>query len=104
MNANLQMVAEFIRTWKPTFPVGMIDTTFAFNYAQVTAQMRPSVPFLLFIDKKGTIRSQYFGEDPFFQPESALGARIRAEIDKLIKEGSAPAAPAKKAPSAPKKK
>jgi hypothetical protein len=43
-----------------------------------------SVPVLVFIDKKGTIRSQHMGsDDPFFKDQEKT---IRAELDSLLKE------------------
>ena len=59
------------------------------------------VPGLVFIDKGGMIRSQYIGDEKFL---SSQEVNIRAEIDKLLKGGAAPAAGTKSAPkqAAPK--
>jgi hypothetical protein len=86
-DANL---ADFGARFHPNFPVGKISREFIANYAQITPMMRVNVPILFFIDRKGTIRAQYFGNDPFFDPESALKDRVKAEIDKLLQEDSPP--------------
>ena len=92
--ATPQAVEEFIKIYKPNFPVGLVDPYFVLNYAQITPGMRPTVPIMFFIDRKGIIRAQYFGTDAFFTPEETTGERIRAEIDKILKEDRA--TPAKK--------
>ena len=91
-----QKLAEFIRLYKPNFPVGTVDGYFVNNYAQITPQMRPQVPILFFIDRDRMIRAQYFGQDAFFNTGN-LAQNIRAELDKLLAQ-KAPA-PSKKAAS-----
>jgi hypothetical protein len=49
---------------------------------------------MFFIDRNRTIRSQYFGSDPFFEAQDP-GKQIRAELDKML--GSRNAARGKKA-------
>ena len=49
------------------------------------------VPILVFIDRRGTIRSQYIGDETFLSHQEV---NIRAEIDKVLKMG----APASTAP------
>jgi len=56
------------------------------------------VPMLAFVDKHGMIRSQYIGNEDFFQ---AGPKNIRAELDKIL---SAPAPAAAKTTPATKKK
>ena len=96
-----QRLAEFVNRFKPTFPVGTVDAAFVNNYSQITPDMRPQVPIIFFIDRKGMIRAQYFGQDPIFNLGDT-SRNIRAEIDKLLAEPAAP--PPQKKPSASKKK
>jgi hypothetical protein len=56
------------------------------------------VPQLVFIDRKGVIRAQYAGNDPFFKDEER---NVRAQIEGLLKEGAAPAGSRKPAKSKP---
>ena len=91
-DANL---ADFGARFKPTFPVGMLSREFIANFSQITPMMRVNVPILFFIDRKGMIQAQYFGNDAFFLPlddEAALKQHISAEIDKLLKTDAPPAA------------
>jgi hypothetical protein len=48
------------------------------------------VPHMVFIDRRGVIRAEYPGEDPFFKDAAK---NVRAELDRLLKT---PAAPAKR--------
>jgi hypothetical protein len=84
-----QRLGEFIQQYKPSFPVGLVDPNFVSNYAQLATLggRIPKVPLLFFIDRKGVIRAQFFGDDPLFM-QGDPAANIRAEIDKLLKEGA----------------
>jgi hypothetical protein len=46
------------------------------------------VPQLVFIDRKGVIRAQYGGSDPFVASNEE--ANIRGMVEKLLREGGAP--------------
>lgn len=83
-----QKIGEFIGQYKPTFPVGVVDPNFVANYAQITPDMRPTVPILFFIDRTGQIRAQFFGSDKIFEGDQ--NKNIRAEIDKLLGFSVAP--------------
>jgi hypothetical protein len=82
--------ADFTARFHPNFPVGKISREFVANYSQITPMMRVNVPILFLIDRKGMIRAQYFGNDPFFEPESALKDRVKGEVDKILQEDSPP--------------
>jgi peroxiredoxin len=86
----------FIAQYKPTFPVGVSDNLKIMQFAEWSPMQRSFVPYMFFIDKKGQIRAQYMGNDPFYQNESA---NIHKMLDQLIAEGGGPTAPA----AAPKK-
>ncbi len=77
-------MADYVKRFHPNHPVGKVSREFMADYAQITPMMRVSVPIMLFIDRKGMIRSEYFGNEPFFNPESALKSNIKAELDKLL--------------------
>jgi hypothetical protein len=85
-NTDANGLNDFIKTYKPTFPVGLIDPRFVMNYAEITPDMRPTAPIMFFIDRLGMIRSQYFGNDPFLNPEPVIDKNVRAEIDHLLAE------------------
>jgi thiol-disulfide isomerase/thioredoxin len=79
-----QLLPDFLTRFRPTFPVGYANRATVNEYLQVPSNIPFSVPVLLFIDKKGTIRSQHMGsDDRLFQDQEK---NIRAEIDALLKE------------------
>ncbi|MDQ6759988.1 MAG: hypothetical protein M3Z32_09015 [Acidobacteriota bacterium] len=91
-------VPTFIQQFKPTFPVGVSDNGTARNYMQLSTVVHAYVPFLLFIDRTGVIRSQYTGSDPLLADESREDKNLRAEITKLLAENTRNAAkPVKRA-------
>jgi hypothetical protein len=55
------------------------------------------VPILVFIDKRGMIRSQYIGDEKFLAHQEVS---IRAEIDKMLKSTTTTTSAA--APKTPK--
>jgi thiol-disulfide isomerase/thioredoxin len=85
---NKEALASFAAKYKPSFPVGMIDERLLVQFGQLTAEMRPSVPMLFFIDRKGVVRSQYFDGEPFMQ-EEYQDQNIRAKVLNLLQEGGA---------------
>ena len=79
-----QLLPGFLSKFNPNFPVGYASRASVLEYLQVPSNMPLSVPVLVFIDKKGTIRSQHMGsDDPFFKDQEKT---IRAELDSLLKE------------------
>lgn len=77
-------LAEFIKTFKPAFPVGLAEAADVVAFTQVTPEMRPTAPILVVIDRKGQVRAQFLGADPLFQ-RGDQGKNIRAELDKYLK-------------------
>jgi hypothetical protein len=58
---------------------------------QFSSVVRNYVPYMVFIDRKGVIRAQYTGSDPFLMNEVEQEKNIRAEAEKLLTEpGAAP--------------
>ena len=85
---SMMLLPEFIKKTGATFPVGWDTRDPVFNYLQRSMNLQTYVPIVVFIDRKGVIRGQYLGDDPFMaDPEK----NIRATVDKLVKE-PAPAA------------
>jgi peroxiredoxin len=91
------LIEEYSKKLGLTFPVGYSTHNVAVEFMQHPIMQTFYMPQLAFIDRKGVIRFQHGGNDPFFQNEEA---NMRKEIEQLIAEG-APPAPAKK--TAPKK-
>ena len=76
---------EFNKTNGLNFPVGSSDSKPVLDFLQFPSTEPYFVPILVFIDKNGMIRAQYFGDDKFLEsPE----VNVRGEIDKLVKGGA----------------
>jgi peroxiredoxin len=91
-------VPDFIKRFQPPFPVGFSSQNDVDGYLQHPVILRLLVPQLVFIDRNGTIRAQYGGDDKFFAEEQ--DKHLREQIEALLKE--APAVQ-KKRPPAPRK-
>jgi peroxiredoxin len=82
-------IPNFIAQFKPVFPVGTATVQEALDYIQWPKDKRPLVPFVVFIDRKGMIRSQFTGVDEtFFDVQQEQ--HMRDEAGKLLSEGAKP--------------
>jgi len=73
--------AAFVAQFRPNFPVGYGDRDKAMGFLQIPIMTPGYVPKLVFIDKTGTIRAQYAGDDAFFQDHNK---GMRAKLDELL--------------------
>ena len=92
-------IAGFKRMYATTFPVGAATRDQAFVYLQQSI-MSPNfyVPQVVFIDRKGVIRAQYGGTDPFLGAQQETN--MRGMIERLLAEsGGGQPAPKKPTPS-----
>jgi peroxiredoxin len=95
-------VPDFIQRFQPSFPVGFNIQSAVNEYLQHPVIYRMFMPQLVFIDRQGTIRAQYGGDDKFVTDEANQDKNLRAQIEALLNE--APAAHKKRAAApAPKK-
>jgi peroxiredoxin len=93
-------VPDFVKQFHPPFPVGFNEREPVLEFLQHPAIFRLLMPQVVFIDRQGTIRAQYAGDDKFFADDQEKN--IREQIEALLKE--APAAEKKhSAALAPKK-
>lgn len=83
-------VPDFIRDFKPAFPVGFVDRKLAMEFMQHDPKYIFYNPCVTLIDRKGVIRAQYDGGDEVFSGDQE--ANFRSKIEPLLKES----APAKK--------
>lgn len=79
-------VPDFLKRFQPNFPLGFNDRKQMVEYLQLDPQMRMMMPQLVLVDRSGTIRAQYAGDDSFFGP--AQEANLRAKIGELLKESN----------------
>jgi len=81
-------VPDFIKNFQPPFPVGFNERTPVLDYLQHPAMFKLLMPQLVFIDRQGTIRAQYSGDDKFFGDD--LEKNMRERIVSMLKEEPAP--------------
>jgi thiol-disulfide isomerase/thioredoxin len=93
----MMLVPDFIKRHNISFPVGydVRDTVYA--YIERPIMLRTYVPILVFIDRSGTIRGQYLGDDNFFRDQEK---NIRAMIEQLLREPAGKRTPAANAGAA----
>jgi peroxiredoxin len=79
------LVPAFTQQYKTNFPVGYnFDQDFILStYMQHPMDKNPTMPMLVFIDRKGMIRAQYEGSDSFIE-DPKQEQNIRGEIQKLL--------------------
>ena len=82
-------IPEFIKKYNPPFPVGKANTLGVIEYMQMNPSARTFVPYMVFIDRKGIIRSQYTGTDKIMD-ESVSDKLLKEEAEKYLNEKSAP--------------
>ncbi len=84
-----QGAAQFQRTYAKNFPIAVSDQGQVLEFLGLGQTEPYFVPILAFIDKKGTLVSQYVGDEKFLANQEY---NIRAEIEKTLKSGGATAA------------
>lgn len=84
------LTAAFKETYVRGFPVGYNEKATVLEFLQHSAMEPYYVPIIVYVDRKGMIRSQYIGDEKYLaSPEQ----NIRASLDGLLKD-----APGTKAP------
>jgi thiol-disulfide isomerase/thioredoxin len=95
---------EYNMKFQPNYPTGVAPRQQIEAFMQHSTMMRFMVPQVILIDRKGIIRQNLDSSHPAFQNPNVM---LRAEIEKLLNEGSSPAAApstTKKAPAKASKK
>jgi thiol-disulfide isomerase/thioredoxin len=94
------LVPDFIKQFQPAFPVGYATRMDVLTYLQHSQMEQLYVPIFVFIDRKGIVRHQFLGDDPFHQNQEK---NMRATIEEMLKEPAGPATTKKAAPVTTKK-
>jgi peroxiredoxin len=84
-----QRAGQFRQMYAKNFPISVSEQGQVLEFLGLPPTEPYFVPILVFIDKKGTLHSQYIGDEKFLENQEV---NIRAEIEKLLKAGAAPAA------------
>jgi hypothetical protein len=61
------LVTPFVQRYRPTFPIGFLEKEALIKIADIPQGQRPYVPIMMFIDHKGNVRVQYYGNDSFLK-------------------------------------
>ncbi len=97
-------IGSFVARYRPSFPVGYLDRETAIKFLDISPTTRPFVPIMMFVDGRGTVRLQYFGNDTITkQGDKAIrpvvnGLIRQAEIERGAKKAEAKPEPAKAEP------
>jgi len=75
-------VQQFNKMFGVTYPCGYSNDEAVKQFLGLGKDEPYFVPILVFIDKTGTIRSQYIGDEKFLGNQEV---NIRAELDKMLK-------------------
>jgi peroxiredoxin len=79
-------VPDFIRNFNPAYPVGYTQREVAESFLEHPVMFRLLMPQVVVIDRKGTIRGQYAGDDPFIAKETDQEKNFRELLEPLLKE------------------
>lgn len=77
------VIRPFAAAHKPNFPLGYLDRPAIIKLANLGPRQRPFVPIMLFVDARGAVRVQLFGNDPLMQKPEGI---IRSTVRELLKE------------------
>ncbi|MEK7405015.1 MAG: TlpA disulfide reductase family protein [Acidobacteriota bacterium] len=89
----MMLVPDYVRDLQLGFPVGVGTRESCLDFLRHSAVLRMMMPQLVLIDRKGVIRGQYAGDDPFMKDKEKS---LRAQVEALLNE-TAGAAGARKA-------
>src|SRR5215469_3385609 len=81
-----QLLPKFIQQFQPNFPVGFCSRQDVLTYLSYSVLLPLYVPHMVFLDRNGIVRGDYAGESDFMNHRDV---RIPAEIDQLLKGGTA---------------
>lgn len=77
------LVNSFTQRYKPDFPVGFLERDDFIKLADIPKGMRPFVPVFMFVDRKGTVRFQFYGDHAIFKDEEKA---TRTLVERLLQE------------------
>lgn len=77
------VIGPFAAAHQPNYPLGYLDRPSIMKLANLGPKDRPFVPIMLFVDARGAIRVQLFGNDPLMQKPEGI---IRSTVRELLKE------------------
>ncbi|MEQ1885016.1 MAG: TlpA disulfide reductase family protein [Bryobacteraceae bacterium] len=79
-------VTAFAEKHRANFPVGFLNQPEFIKMAALKPGQRPFVPIVMFVDPKGMVRLQYFGDDAIMK--SDVNAAITLTTEHLLKDSA----------------
>jgi len=76
------VLPAYVQRLQPAYPTGWNDGSEVLTFLGVSVMTPGYVPKIAFIDRKGIIREQHFGEDPYFKTQEAS---VRQSLEQLLK-------------------
>jgi thiol-disulfide isomerase/thioredoxin len=73
-------LASFVQRYRPVFPVGYLNTDQMIKIGDIGKDDRPFAPIFLFIDRKGIVRQQFTGDQPFFKAEEPATRKLIQDL------------------------
>jgi thiol-disulfide isomerase/thioredoxin len=77
------MLEPFVQRYRPIFPIGYLNVDGMTRLGDIGKAERPFAPIFLFIDRKGIVRQQVFGDTAFFKSEEASTRKV---IQDMLKQ------------------
>ncbi len=79
------LAPQYVRQFRPNYPMGWTDRLSAMNFLHVSVMTPGYVPKMAFIDRKGILQFQVFGEAPYFR-DAERDRNMRATLDGLLRD------------------
>ncbi len=76
-------VTPFIQRYRLQFPVGFLGRDETIKLAAIGKDVRPFVPIAMFIDRKGIVQQQFYGDDVIFKDQEKAFRAITASLLKF---------------------
>jgi hypothetical protein len=70
------MLEPFVQRYRPVFPIGFLNVDEMMRIGDIAKDQRPFAPIFLFVDRKGVVRQQFFGDSSFFKAEEASTRKL----------------------------
>jgi thiol-disulfide isomerase/thioredoxin len=81
---NAQYLLEpFVQRYRPIFPMGFLTTDQIIQIGDIGKNDRPFAPIFMFVDRKGVVRQQVYGDASFFKAEEISTRKV---VQDMLKE------------------
>jgi thiol-disulfide isomerase/thioredoxin len=76
------MIEPFVQRFRPTFPVGYLTADQMALLGDIRKEDRHFAPIMMFVDRKGVVRQQIYGDNPIFKNEEPS---LRKMVQDMLK-------------------